>query len=71
MSVLEAVAVVLVLLLAAVLIISHLPDTRDHATVNAVVRIGGSEVRCTTGGSLAAMLAFLIAGVLAVTLLTR
>jgi hypothetical protein len=43
----------------------------DEATVGAIVRLGGSEIRCTTMGYLAATLTLMLVGVAAVALLTR
>jgi hypothetical protein len=71
MSVLEAVAVLLVLELAAVVVIRRLVSDSDEATVGAIVRFAGSEIRCTTTGYLAATLALILVGVVAVALLTR
>jgi hypothetical protein len=71
MSALEAVAVVLILVLAAAVVVPRPRGDSGEATVGAVVRLGGSEIRCTTTGYLAATLALVLVGVVAVTLLTR
>jgi hypothetical protein len=71
MSAVEAVAVVLVLVFTAVVVLPRPSSDSGEATVSAVVRLAGSEFRCTTTGYLAAMLALVLLGVVAVALLTR
>jgi hypothetical protein len=71
MSALEAVAVVLILVLAAAVVLPRPSGDSGEAAVGAVVRLAGSEFRCTTTGPLAAMLALVLLGVVAVVLLTR
>lgn len=71
MSVVEAVAVVVILLTAAALIVPRLLEDREDAAIGAVLKLGGTEVRCVTHGRLAALLALVLLGVFAVLLLTR
>ena len=71
MPVVEAVAVVVILLVAAALITPRLLEDREDAVIGAVLKLGGNEVRCVTHGRLAALLALVLLGVFAVLLLTR
>jgi hypothetical protein len=71
MSVVEAVGVVLVFLLAAAVLFPRPPEDAHDATVGATFGFGGNQLRCTTRGHTAVILAVVVVGVAAVLLLTR
>lgn len=71
MSILEAVAVVLVFLLAARVVFIHPPEDAQDIQVGAVFRFGGNHLRCTTSGHTAVILVVVLVCVAAVLLLRR